>query len=307
MKFGLGVPALILYPPVMSRWETDVQPDDLLRIAQTADETGYDYLTVPEHIVMPTETAEIMGPRFPEALAAAAFLCGATKRIHLLTYVLVLPYRHPVALAKQIATLDFMSNGRFTLGAAAGHLEREFEILGVPFHERGAMTDEAIEVLKTLWTEDAPSHSGRYIQFDNIAFEPKPLQTPHPPILIGGNSKPAMRRAARNDGWLPWLITRKQLPDALTFVREQPDYGPSDRPFEVVMPLAQLNIEDYSHKELGRTKVPRGKDEIVEEVGLLAEAGVTTTLVAPPRTPDVEVFIEWVRWFAEDVRPAVDD
>lgn len=306
MKFGLGVPALILYPPVMSRWEADVKPGDLLRIAQKADETGYDWLTVPEHIIMPLEAAEIMGPRFPEALAAAAFLCGATKRIHLLSYVLVLPYRNPVSLAKQVSTLDFLSNGRIALGAAAGHLEREFEILKVPFHERGAMTDEYIQVMKELWTSPEPSFNGRYVQFENVVFEPKPVQQPHPPIFIGGNSKPAMRRAARDgDGWLPWLIGRKQLPEALTYIREQPDYGASDRPFEVVMPLAQLNVEDYSHKELGKTRVPRGKDEIVEEIGLLGEAGVTTTLVAPPRTPDVEAFLEWVEWFAQEVRPAL--
>ena len=214
MKFGLGMPALMLYPPVMSRWEQDVKPNDILRIAKKADALGFDYITVPEHIVMPDDMVEIMGARYPEGLSAAAFLAGATEKIKLLNYVLVLPYRNPVVLAKQIATLDWLSNGRMTLGTAAGHLEREFEILDVPYHERGAITDEYLAAIIELWTSDKPSFDGKYVQFDEIHFEPKPVSQPNPPIYIGGNSKPAMRRAANvGDGWLPWLITSDKLPD----------------------------------------------------------------------------------------------
>jgi probable F420-dependent oxidoreductase len=304
MKFGLGMPALILYPPVMSRWEPEATPEEILSIARKADDLGYDCLTIPEHIFIPQEMGETMGPRYPEALAAAACLAGATKRIRLLTYVLVLPYRNPVLLAKQIATMDFLTGGRFTLGTASGHMEKEFEVLKVPMKERGAITDEYIGALKELWTSPNPSFQGRYVQFDNVVFEPRSPQKPHPPILVGGNSKPAMRRAAKlGDGWLPWLVSRKKLAGCLSYIREQPDFGERDRPFEVVMPLAQLNVEDYTHRELGRTKVPRSRDAIVEEIGLLKEAGATTTLVAPPKTPGVEQFIEWTDWFAEEIMP----
>ncbi len=305
MKFGFGLPALILYPPVMSPWEAEARPDDILRLARKADELGYDWLTVSEHIVMPQEMVEIMGPRYPEALSAAAFLAGATKQIKILTYVLVLPYRNPVVLAKQIATLDFLSGGRITLGTAAGHLEKEFEILKVPFNERGAMTDEYILAMKELWTSESPSFQGRYVQFENIAFQPKPIQKPHPPILIGGNSKPAMRRAASvGDGWLPWLISRKQLPDALAYLKEQSGFQERSKPFDVVMPLASLNVEDYTHRELGKTKAPREREEVIEEIGRLGEAGATVTLVAPPRTRSPEQAIEWTEWFASEVMPA---
>ena len=298
------MPALMLYPPVMSRWEQDAKPGDILRIAKKADALGFDYLTVPEHIVMPSDMVEIMGARYPEGLSAAAFLAGATERIKLLNYVLVLPYRNPVVLAKQIATLDWLSNGRMTLGTAAGHLEREFDILKVPYHERGAMTDEYLAAIIELWTSDKPKFQGKYVQFDEIHFEPKPISQPHPPIYIGGNSKPAMRRAANvGDGWLPWLITSDKLPDALTYIKEQPGYGDPNRPFDVVLPLALLNVEDYSHRELGKTWAPKSKEAILEQVGLLGDAGVTTTLVAPPKTPDPEKFLEWMDWFAEDVAP----
>lgn len=288
----------------MSAWEAEATHDDILRVAQKADELGYDWLTVPEHIVMPQEMAGTMGARYPEALAAAAVLAGATKRIKILTYVLVLPYRDPLILAKQVATLDFLSGGRIALGTAAGHMEREFQLLKVPFNERGALTDEYIRAMKELWTSEEPSFKGRYVQFENILFEPKPAQKPHPPILIGGNSRPSMRRAANlGDGWLPWLITREQLPACLSYIYEQPGFQECRRPFDVIMPLAPLNIEDYTHRELGKTRVPRSRDEIIDEIGLLKEAGVTGTIVAPPRAPSVEQFLEWTEWFAREVIP----
>jgi len=304
MKFGLGMPALITYPPVMSRWEPEASGADILRIARKADELGFDWLTVPEHIVIPDEMLEIMGPRYPEGLTAAAVLAGATHHVSMLTYILVLPYRNPVMLAKQIATLDWLSGGRITLGTAAGHMEREFELLAVPYHERGARTDEFLLAMKELWTSGHPSFSGKFVNFDRVVFEPKPVQKPHPPLLIGGNSKAAMRRAANiGDGWLPWLVRRPQLAERLSYIKEQPGYQQRTRPFEVIMPLAPLNVEDYTHRELGRTIAPKTKDAIIEELGLLGEAGATGTLVGPPRTPDKDRFVEWMDWFAEEVMP----
>ena len=305
MKFALGMPALILYPPVMSPWEPQATGADIVRIAQTADELGFDWLTVSEHIIIPDEMAEVMGRRFPEALSAAAFLAGATKRIRVLPYVLVLPYRNPLLLAKQIATLDFVCGGRFTLGTGAGHIEKEFEVLDVPFGERGTRTDEYLLAMKELWTSPAPSFHGRYVNFDKIAFEPKPVQRPHPPIFIGGNSRPAMRRAANfGDGWAPWLVTREQLPERLSYLREQPGLRDHPRPFEIVMPLATFQIEDYSHRILGETRQPHEREAIVEEIALLDQAGATVLVINPPRTQSVEQLIDWLRWFAGEVMPA---
>jgi probable F420-dependent oxidoreductase len=305
MKFALGMPGLILYPPVMSPWEERAGADEILRIARKADEAGWDWLTVSEHMVIPREMVPVMGPRFPEALAAVGVLAGATSRIRLLPYVLVLPYRHPVILAKEVATLDFLSAGRVSLGLAVGHLEREFEVLGVPFEERGALTDEYILAMRELWTRAEPSFRGRTVRFENVVFEPKPVQKPHPPLLIGGNSRPAMRRAARlGDGWLPWLVKREDLPSCLAYICDQPGFGKRDRPFEVVMPLAPLNVEDYSHRVLGETHLPSEREEIIEEVALLEKAGATVTHVVPPRTSAAERLIDWIEWFAREVMPA---
>jgi probable F420-dependent oxidoreductase len=308
MKFALGMPAVILYPPTMSPWEAQATPDDILGVARAADDAGWDWITVSEHMVIPQEMAGVMGRRFPEAVAAVGVLAGATRRIRILTYILVLPYRNPVILAKEIATLDFLSGGRITLGVAVGHMEREFEILEVPFKERGALSDEYIQAMKELWTRDDPSFKGRYVQFDNVVFEPKPVQKPHPPILIGGNSRPAMRRAARlGDGWLPWLVTREQLPSCLAYLRDQPGFSDRRGPFEVVMPLSPINVEDYSHQILGETRLPEEREEIVEEVGRLKEAGTTVIHVVTPRTRSVEQLLEWIEWFGRELIPVFRD
>ncbi len=302
MEFALGTPGLLLYPPVMSPWEASVTSCDVLSIARKAEYSGWDWLTVSEHIVMPREMAPVMGSRFPEAMVAASVLAGATSRIKLLTYVLVLPYRDPLMLAKQVSTLDSLSGGRFALGLAVGHLAKEFEALGVPFNERGKRSDEYLAVMKELWTSDDPHFEGRYVEFKDLVFEPKPLQKPHPPVLIGGNSRPAMRRAARaGDGWLPWLVRREQLPECLDYIRAQPGFAERAGNFEVLMPLLPLNVEDYSHRELGESRELRDRSDILDEVALLAEAGTTITHVVPPRTESLAELLDWLEWFGSEV------
>lgn len=304
MKFGLGMPALILYPAIMSEWEKDATAADILEVARTADEAGFEWVTISEHAVIPREMVGAMGPRFPEAMVAAAMLAGATKRVKILTYVLVLPYRHPAMLAKEIATLDFLSGGRFALGVGSGHLQREFEILGIPYAERGVRTDEYIQVMKELWTKENPSFQGRFVQFENLCFEPKPAQKPHPPILIGGNGKVAMRRAAElGDGWIPWLVKTEDLPSSLDYLREQRGYRDNPRPFEVIMPLTALAVEDYSHREIGETRLLEAKDEVMAEIVRLEKAGATGLVINPPRTKSLSHMLDWIAWFSTEVMP----
>jgi probable F420-dependent oxidoreductase len=308
MKFSIAVPALNLYPPVMGPWEAQACPSDFLRIAHTADGLGYDFLSTSDHIVMPPEVAEVLGPRYPETLSAAAFLAGATSRIRVFTHVLVLPYRNPVVLAKGVSTLDFLSGGRITLGIGAGHMEQEFAVLNVPHNQRGPMTDEYIRAMKELWTSDRPSFQGNYVRFDGIVFEPKPLQKPHPPIVVGGNSRPAMRRAASlGDGWVPWLITAQQLPACLSYIHEQPAFRERTRPFDVFMPLASQQAHDYVQRKVGEAYTPAGRDETVERIGVLKEAGATGILANLPCTSTVDEYLERLKWFAQEIIPLFRD
>ena len=140
-----------------------------------------------------------------EPLAALNFIAGCTNRIRLGTHVLIIPYRNPVLTAKIISSLDVLSDGRVILGAGVGWMEEEFQAMGLDtYKERGAVTDEYLELYKELWTSENPSFDGKYYQISGSGFEPKPAQKPYPPIWIGGHTGPAIRRAAKyGDGWMP--------------------------------------------------------------------------------------------------------
>jgi probable F420-dependent oxidoreductase len=192
-------------------------PEALLRIVREGEAMGFDYATLSDHVVIPRDIRArypyAASGEFPagargdwhEQLALAAFLAGRTSRLRLLTSVMVVPHRQPVLCAKILSTIDVLSGGRLIVGCGAGWLEEEFAVLGTPpFAERGAVTDEYLQAFRALWTEEAPRFEGRYVRFADIVFAPKPVQKPHPPLWIGGESGPALRRAARlGDGWYP--------------------------------------------------------------------------------------------------------
>lgn len=303
MKFALATPALNNYPAAMAPWEPRAGGAEVLRYARKADELSWDWLTIPEHIVMPTEMQEVMGSRFAEGIAASAVLMGATQRIHMLTYILALPYRHPLVLAKQIGTMEFLAGGRFTLGTAVGHLEKEFEALGIPFEKRGPMTDEYLKALKELWTADKPQFDGEFVKFSNIVVDPKPVQKPHPPIFIGGNSKPAMRRAAEfGDGWIPWLVTSEDLPGCINYMKSLPAYEEKADRFEILVTTTAYKVEE-SHAEIGKTDVAADRDSVLREIDALKIAGATSVQVMPPKLETFEQCLEWIEWYDTEIIP----
>jgi probable F420-dependent oxidoreductase len=200
-------------------------PDTLAAIVRRGEELGYhlllfgDHIVVPRHIASPypyTATGEFPGSAAGEAmeqLTVLAFLAGQTQTIRLVTSVIIVPHRNPLVAAKALATLDVLSKGRLIVGVGVGWMREEFEALGLPpFEQRGAVTDEYIRAFKELWTSDHPSFEGKYCQFSNISFLPKPVQKPHPPIWVGGESRRAMRRTAElGNGWYP-IASNPQFP-----------------------------------------------------------------------------------------------
>jgi probable F420-dependent oxidoreductase len=211
-----------------------VSPDILIRIAREGEALGYDYLTLTDHIVLPnlrvpgypySESGEFFseGPEIRhEQLTAAAFVAAQTSRIRLVLAVMVVPHRPAVLAAKMLATLDVLSGGRLVVGIGAGWLQAEFDaVVPTPFAERGTVTDEYLQAFRTLWTEETPSLTGRWVRFDGIEFEPKPAQKPHPPIWVGGESGPSLRRAARfGDAWYPIGSNNRHLLDTLPRYRK---------------------------------------------------------------------------------------
>ena len=304
MKFGLGFPCLNLYPPTLQPWEASATSADLVAIARRADEAGFDYLSVSDHLLMTVEMNQAMGARWCEGVTSIAFLAGATRDIQVYTSVLVLPYRNPLLLAKQIATLDFMSGGRVVLGVGIGHLEKEFELLGVSRRDRAAISDEYLRALDVLFREEQPSFEGEWVSFDGLVFEPKPVREPHLPVWIGGNSPAALRRAARfGDGWVPWRITPDELPACLETLKCHADYVEPDNGFDVVMPLTIIQREEGTQRVLGETRIPDGVGEWCDVVGENAQRGATVSSVSFGSTRTVDEYLEKIDLFAEEVVP----
>ncbi|HVC57096.1 MAG TPA: LLM class F420-dependent oxidoreductase [Stellaceae bacterium] len=206
MQYGFGAPV----SGPLSR------PRDLARIVQGGEAMGYDYCTISDHIAIPrdmeakypySDTGEFPGraggDRY-EQLTAVSFVAAKTEKLRLVTSVTVVPHRPPVLTAKVIATIDVLSEGRFTWGIGVGWCREEFEAIGTePFAERGAVTDETIAACRELWGNENPSFSGKYANFSNIFFQPRPVQR-QIPVWVGGESGPAMRRTAKlGDAWYP--------------------------------------------------------------------------------------------------------
>ena len=191
--------------------------ESVLALAKLGEELGFAYLAIPDHIVIPREIHSLYPYNTErkmvgaadgdclEQLTLMAYLAAVTTRIRLLTSVMVIPHRPPVLTAKMLATIDVLSQGRATIGCGVGWLQEEFEAIGAPpFSERGKVTDEYLQVFKTLWTQDDARFEGKYARLENIIFLPKPVQKPRPPLWIGGESPAALRRVvALGDAWYP--------------------------------------------------------------------------------------------------------
>ena len=203
----------------------------ILALAREGERLGLHSAMVADHIVFPVESESVYPytldgkhPSVGDALETFSILglvAGATERLRLVTSVLVLPYRNPVLTAKMAASLDVLSGGRLTLGVGAGWLAEEFAALGTPpFAERGAVADEYLAAFRALWTMEKPRFDGRYVRFADVVFAPKPAQQPHPPLWVGGESGPALRRAARlGNGWYPIGSNPSHPLDTLTRYR----------------------------------------------------------------------------------------
>jgi probable F420-dependent oxidoreductase len=183
--------------------------NNVVDFARSAERLGYDYLTCGEHVMF-------HGP-VSNSLIALAMAAGATEKIKLMSSIVLLPLYNPVMLAKQTAVLDVASGGRYHLGIGiGGEFPKEFEAIGVPVKQRASRSNEALELIRRLWTEKDVTFEGRYSRFSGVTLEPPPLQKPHPPIWVAGRKEPAMRRAAQYaNGWLPYMYTPEMLRESI--------------------------------------------------------------------------------------------
>jgi probable F420-dependent oxidoreductase len=298
-------------------------PDIIAGIACAGEELGYDYLTVTDHIVLP----DMAEPGYPysesgafystdsacrhEMLTLAAWLAATTTRLRLVLAVLVVPYRPAVFAAKQLATIDVLSGGRLTVGIGAGWLKAEFDaVVTTPFAERGAVTDEYAAAFRTLWTEHKPAIASKNVHFDGLVLDPKPVQKPHPPIWVGGESGPSLRRAARlGDAWYPIGTNNAHPLDSLP--RYTAGIERLRRATEAAGRRRDAVALTYRVKRYGDALPPRASDgerrlfsgsdaDIVRDIRALGDLGVTAIDFDFER-PDEAAVIADMRTFKERI------
>lgn len=293
--------------PGQPAWISDLTGDRWTTFVRAVDELGFHGITTSEHFAMPENELDRLGPYWAHAISVLAFIAGATKRVRLDTTVLVLPYHHPLDLAKALSTIDVLSNGRLNVSIGVGHAEREFEALGVPFKERGARTDEFLAAMRELWTAERPVHHGRFYDIEGLAFEPKPVQQ-LPPIYVGGNSQIALRRAARHDGWQPnpMQLHPREIPEHLEYIAAQPEFTGKAGTFDVFW------VGDVAHRvkqlrfaELAGSARAQLAEDLVGAYTRLGGFGVRRAQVAPVGTSSLEEYLDYLAWFAAEVVPAL--
>lgn len=232
MKIGIATPVVTNVGGAALAWERDATIEDIGRIAATADRLGYHFLTCSEHIGIPASEAGRRGARYWDPLATLGYVAARTERIRLATMTLVLGYHHPLEIVKRYGTLDHVSKGRVILGVGVGSLKQEFDLLGVPFDDRGARGDDALRALRVALPSNEPSYEGEFYSFGGLTVDPCAVQ-PHMPIWVGGRTKRSLRRALTlADGWCPFAVSIDTAAEWLS-ARDVPDG------FEVVLPPAK--------------------------------------------------------------------
>jgi len=281
-------------------------PEIIRSTAVRAEQLGYDSIWVSDHVVVPHANVVNFGETVFDPLVTLAVLAGTTSRVRLGTTVLIVPYRNAVVTAKMISSLDALSGGRFILGIGAGWVAAESAALGVPFAQRGAMTDEYLETMRELWTTRTPSFAGKYTQFSGVVFEPKPVQKPYPPIWVGGHSRAALRRTVQfGAAWHP--INRS--PDELRAGRAELTRlcrlrGRTGSPtltlrndVRVLGPGQRAPASTHDGRVLAGEPAA-----LIDQLVELAECGVVH-LVVEFLAADGHELVEQMTTFAEQVRP----
>jgi probable F420-dependent oxidoreductase len=274
---------------------------DIVRLAVKAEALGLDSVWASDHVFNVGYVLERIGNRpYYDPLTILTYVAAKTERIALGTSVLVLPYHQPMRLAKAAATLDVISGGRLLLGVGVGVIEQELNAMGSPYAERGAITDETIAILKRLWTEDEPSHEGKRYQFKGMKFSPKPMQKPHIPLIIGGVSRAAIRRAARvGNGWHPTAMPPEELRAAMDYLAQETraaGRSAGDVPVSISLPM--------QGGRAGRYTLGTESAEMVAKLQAFQKLGVYRVVVSP-YTGDAQGMEHGLEILARDVMPAL--
>ena len=294
----------------------EATPDTFAQIAERAEALEIDSLWCSAHVILPPQVKSgyilIPGRKHPEhwkerywePFTVLSYLAALTSKVTLGTSVVILPMHNPIELAKQVAEVDQLSGGRFVFGIGVGWFEEEFEVLGQDFHNRGARTNEALDLMKALWSDDPVSFDGRYYHVDKASFSPKPLQRPRPPIWVAGGSQAALKRAARYaDAWHPVRPTVDYLREAkVDLDRYLGEVGRKSGSLEIAVKLPLIFQDGPPQAEQSPTQ-GRAAD-IIGAIEAYREAGASH-LVFDFVPENLATALDTMERFAQEVRPGV--
>ena len=285
-------------------WEPVAGPEELAQVTLACEAAGFFYVGVCDHTLIPSRLAGAMGTTWYDTVATLGWLAGITTDIRLLSHIYVVALRHPLRAAKEFATLDVLSGGRIICGVGAGHVSEEFDLMGPAFEHRGPATDEAIAGLAAGLSTEYPVLTGPRWPASDVGLKPRPVQTPRPPIWVGGSSPAALKRAARfGDGWLPQSLgPNVELLGTLRRMREEYRGG---------APIDIGGIADFfyvgtppSGLELPKGTVAGSAEQVAEYLRPFAEAGVGQVQVRfPSRSADE--LCDQIAAFGREVTPLV--
>ena len=259
-------------------------PDVVAAVARAAEAAGLESLWGGEHVVLPDPQAppSPMAPRdrILDPIIALTYCAAVTTRVRLGTGIIILPQRNPLVLAKELASLDALSSGRVIFGIGVGYLEPEFRAIGAPYAQRGAVTDEYLAAMRAIWSQDAPSYQGRFVSFAGVQAHPRPLQRPYPPIVVGGRTEAAFRRAVQQGhGWYGFGLDVEATGRVLAGLREA--LGRYERPAH----LGSLEIS---------ITPGRGAGVDLASARRFADLGVHRLILMPPPKLDGPGLVRYV-------------
>ncbi|AKA04437.1 monooxygenase [Streptomyces noursei ZPM] len=307
LVYGMQLPVQAQSTLFAEEWEAGAGPADLVAVARAADRAGFAYVACCEHVAIPRRLAGPMGTVWYDPVATLSYLAAVTERVRLLSHVAVVGLRHPLLGAKQYATVDRLSGGRLILGVGAGHVREEFEAVGVDFARRGAVLDEAIDALKAaLGPAEFPEFKGERFAFAGLGQAPRPVQSPRPPVWVGGSSPAAVRRAAvRGDGWLPQGDRREQLPGQIAKVRRLREAAGVGEPIEIGAIVEPVYVGDAGW-DVGRRTLVGAPERIAASLREYAAMGVQQLQVRF-RSRERAELVEQVAAFGAEVGPLLND
>jgi len=286
-------------------WEADAGADALRAIVEQADRTGFFYVAVCDHLAVTKPLDAHMSTTWYDTVATLGWIAALTTNVRVMSHVYVMSYRHPLQTAKAFMTLDELSGGRAILGVGAGHLEGEFDLLGLDFAERGRVADDAIDVIRAAFADEYPDvASSRYGHIHDAGLAPRPRQ-PRLPIWVGGSSKAALRRAAiRGDGWLPQGTPRAEMPGQIAVLREaRAEAGLADEPIDLGTISEFLYVGDPSW-DVGEQTISGDPDHIAERLNEFGAMGVSHVQVRF-RNRSLQELLDQMDAFHADVAPSL--